>query len=130
MLHLNGELNLIVLQGWSQQLVDADKAYTAFFTGCALAGPDACPFASSDIASPLDVHVNILALLQSAYDAFRANESSVPVTSGQLRGRFHVSMIVDMCDRADDTILTQLCCGRRCTVRPHGRTLSTTHSPL
>ncbi|KAI0743125.1 TAP-like protein-domain-containing protein [Daedaleopsis nitida] len=77
--------------GWSQQLVDADKAYTAFFTGCTLAGPDACPFASSSTASPLDVHTNILALLQSAYDASRAN-SAVPVTSGQLRALLRPAM--------------------------------------
>ena len=32
---------------------------------------------SSDTASPLDVHANILALLQSAYDTFREQVSAV-----------------------------------------------------
>ncbi len=63
--------------------MDADQAYNAFVTGCALAGPGVCPLASTG-QSPLDVHENIQALLKTAHDAFRM-DPSVPVTSGQLR---------------------------------------------
>ncbi|KAI0758743.1 alpha/beta-hydrolase [Fomes fomentarius] len=71
---------------WPQrELVDADQVYNGFVTGCALAGPDACPLASSaESPSPLDVHEKVQGLLAAAHDAFRAN-SSVPISSGQLR---------------------------------------------
>ena len=72
------------------QLTDADKVYEAFFTGCALAGPEGCSIASEG-QTPLDVNNNIQQLLQAAHDATRAN-SSVPITSGQIRSRSNRSM--------------------------------------
>lgn len=72
------------------QLTDADKVYEAFFTGCALAGPEGCSIASAG-QTPLDVNNNMQQLLQAAHDATRAN-SSVPVTSGQIRSRSNWSL--------------------------------------
>ncbi|KAH9926335.1 alpha/beta-hydrolase [Epithele typhae] len=69
---------------WSHQLVDVDSAYTAFLTGCSLAGPAGCSIAPHVNSSASDVDSAVNALLQTAHDAERAN-SSVPVTSGDIR---------------------------------------------
>ncbi|TFK83377.1 alpha/beta-hydrolase [Polyporus arcularius HHB13444] len=68
---------------FAHQLVSADTIYKAMLTGCALAGPSACPAASED-DGPLDIDAKFQALLKAAHDAARAG-SSVPLTSGQIR---------------------------------------------
>ena len=82
------------------QLTDADKVYEAFFTGCALAGPEGCSIASAG-QTPLDVNNNIQQLLQAAHDATRAN-SSVPVTSGQIRSTLDRSLYTAPIDAEAD----------------------------
>ncbi|RDX45246.1 hypothetical protein OH76DRAFT_1007738 [Lentinus brumalis] len=82
----------IALSGWGAQLVDADKVYEAFFTGCALAGPAGCPIASAG-QTPVEVNNDIQALLQAAHDTARANPSA-PVTSGQIRALLRTIMYV------------------------------------
>ncbi|KAI0350509.1 hypothetical protein OH77DRAFT_1430975 [Trametes cingulata] len=76
--------------GWEQELMDIDKVYTAFYTGCALAGPQGCAIASAG-QSPSEVNGDIQALLQQAHDVFVKN-ASVPVTSGLIRSGMRPTM--------------------------------------
>ncbi|KAJ8481327.1 hypothetical protein ONZ51_g6079 [Trametes cubensis] len=68
---------------WPKLLVDADKVYDAFVTGCALSGPDGCAIATEG-QSPADVDATIQGLIKRAHDAARKN-SSIPVTSTDIR---------------------------------------------
>ncbi|KAJ8494840.1 hypothetical protein ONZ51_g2091 [Trametes cubensis] len=93
---LDGVLDPILLASeetttfWPKQLMDADKVYDAFVTGCALAGPDGCSIATQG-RTPADVDANIQTLLQRAHDAAHKN-SSVPVTSADIRAQLGSAM--------------------------------------
>ncbi|KAI0769270.1 TAP-like protein-domain-containing protein [Trametes elegans] len=76
--------------GWSTQLIDSDKTYAGFYTGCALAGPEGCPIASAG-QSPEEVDQDIQSLLQKAHNATVRN-AFVPVTSGIIRGTLRPAM--------------------------------------
>lgn len=88
-------LSWVFVQIWPQQLADTDKVYEAFVTGCALAGPEGCPIASSN-ASASDVDANIQALLQDARDAAR-KDASAPVTSADIRSEYALVPSVGGC---------------------------------
>nr|VWO96249.1 N/A [Ganoderma boninense] len=76
--------------GWQHQLHNADDIYDGLVTGCALAGPAGCSIASEG-QSPTDVDNTIQTVLGLAHDAARKN-SSVPLTSGQLRTALYAYM--------------------------------------
>ncbi|KAI0369590.1 hypothetical protein BV20DRAFT_1078332 [Pilatotrama ljubarskyi] len=76
--------------GWEQELMDIDKVYEAFYTGCALAGPEGCAIASAG-QSPSEVNDDIQALLQQAHDIAVKN-ASAPVTSGVIRSVLRPTM--------------------------------------
>ena len=78
------QLNIALLQAWPvHQIVDADVDFKAFFTGCALAGPENCALMSAG-QTPLEVNDNIQAILKAGRDVWYAN-ASAPLTSGALR---------------------------------------------
>ncbi|KAI0350508.1 alpha/beta-hydrolase [Trametes cingulata] len=68
---------------WPQLLVDSDKVYQGFVTGCALSGSSGCAIAHAN-QSAADVDATIQALLKRAHDAARSN-AFVPVTSANIR---------------------------------------------
>ena len=72
------------MQHWSHELVDADTAYQAFVTGCALAGPEGCAMATAAGETPEEVDASVQKLLKAAHDTTKRN-ASAPVTSGQIR---------------------------------------------
>ncbi|KAI0331372.1 alpha/beta-hydrolase [Cubamyces sp. BRFM 1775] len=68
---------------WPKQLVDADKVYDAFVTGCALSGPNGCAIATQG-QTPAEVDANVQTLLQLAHNAALIN-SSILTTTTQIR---------------------------------------------
>ncbi|KAI0633182.1 TAP-like protein-domain-containing protein [Trametes polyzona] len=93
------------------ELVDSDKLYEGFLTGCALAGPDGCSIATSEGQSAADIDATIQALIQQAHEVDRAN-ASLPVTSEIIRsGLFDVAY--NLSDGVDfaNTIWPQLVAG-------------------
>ena len=75
------------MQHWSNQLVDADSAYKALITGCALTGPAGCGMASQN-DGPLDVDAAVQDILTAAHDAVqRSQDASDLLTSGQIRSK-------------------------------------------
>ncbi|KAI0820123.1 TAP-like protein-domain-containing protein [Trametes gibbosa] len=70
---------------WTQHhLVDTDKVYEGFLTGCALAGPEGCPIATSKNQTAADLDAVVQALIVQAHAAARKN-ASAPVTSATIR---------------------------------------------
>ncbi|KAH9851186.1 alpha/beta-hydrolase [Lenzites betulinus] len=70
---------------WAKHyLADTDKVYTAFLTGCALAGPENCPIATSENQTAADLDAVVQALIVQAHAAAQKN-ASVPVTSATIR---------------------------------------------
>ncbi|KAI0743110.1 Alpha/Beta hydrolase protein [Daedaleopsis nitida] len=70
--------------GWNNPaLLDADRVYEAFITGCALAGPHGCSL-TKEGQTPLDLHASFQAFLKTAHDA-TLEDPTVPYTSGGVR---------------------------------------------
>ncbi|KAI0743114.1 hypothetical protein C8Q80DRAFT_1356617 [Daedaleopsis nitida] len=77
--------------GWNNPaLLDADRVYEAFITGCALAGSQGCAI-TKEGQTPLNVHASVQELLKAAHDA-DLQEPTVPYTSGLLRDGLYEQM--------------------------------------
>ena len=82
---LTAQHNLPLKEWPAKQISDSDLDFKAFFTGCALAGPENCVLASAG-QTPLEVNNNIQTILKTGRDVWYAN-ASAPLTSGAIRCR-------------------------------------------
>ncbi|PPR04800.1 hypothetical protein CVT26_012973 [Gymnopilus dilepis] len=76
---------------WSNNLLDTDKTFESFLTGCAVAGPEGCKFWAP---TPKDIERNITAL----YDAIRSKP--IPMKTEKSYGLLDYEMLRSVIFRA------------------------------
>ncbi|KAI0743130.1 alpha/beta-hydrolase [Daedaleopsis nitida] len=76
---------------FSTWLIDTDRVYEGFITGCALAGPEHCAIAAQG-QTPAELHAGLQALLRAADDKAHQDPTFLNQTSGVLRDDLFVVM--------------------------------------